>query len=117
MKRNALLSLKKMNLPSNFSAMARALLRPLSRDLVEVAFENLHNNVSPGDDGTGAKFYKVYAEVFIPRMLGITQECFESGSILPDLAVGLINSIPKTTGVATVNKLRPIVLQDVKKNG
>ena len=71
-----------MNLPPNLSVMARALLQPFSKELVETALSNLHNNVSPRDDGTGAKFYKVYVELFVPRMLEIVQQCFEARFIL-----------------------------------
>ena len=107
--------LKGMKLPSNFSVMAKALLRPLSLELVETALNNLHNQVSPGDDGMGARFYKAFPDIFVPRMFEVASKCFESGSIFPDWAVGLINSIPKSTGTPSVGRLRPIALQDVKK--
>ena len=63
----------------------------------------------------GARFYKTFSDIFVPRMFEVASECFESGSIFPDWAVGLINSIPKSTGTPSVGRLRPIALQDVKK--
>ena len=63
--------LKGMNLLSNFSVMAKALLRPLSLQLVETALNNLHNQVSLGDDGMGARFYKAFSDIFVPRMFQV----------------------------------------------
>ena len=63
----------------------------------------------------GARFYKTFSDIFVPRMFEVASECFESGSIFPDWAIELINSILKSTGTPSVGRLRPIALQDVKK--
>ena len=57
----------------------------------------------------------LFADIFSPKMLKIAQECFDSGSIFTEWAVRLINSIHKTSGTPTVDRLRPMALQDVKK--
>ena len=67
----------------------------------------LHKNVSPRNDCTGANF----TDLFIPGMLELAQECFDSRHIFLDWALSLINPLPKCTRA----KLRPIALQDLKK--
>ena len=107
--------LESLPLPSNFKQMAKALFRPLSQELVDEALKRLHNDVSPGDDGVGARVYKRFAEVFSPAMLQIARHCFTHGTFFEDWGLGIINSIPKVAGSCVNAKLRPIALQAVKK--
>ena len=45
----------------------------------------------------------------------IAQSSLSNGHLPPGWEMGLINCIPKSVGLATVSKVRPIALQDVKK--
>ena len=83
--------------------------------MVDEALKRLHNDVSPGDDGVGARVYKRFAKVFSPAMLEIAQHCFTHGTFFEDWGLGIINSIPKVAGSCVIAKLRPIALQAVKK--
>ena len=107
--------LQSLPLPANFKTMARALFRPLTQEVVNEALDRLHTNVSPGDDGVGAKIYQCFAEVFAPAMLQVAKHCFRTSTFFDNWGVGIINSIPKVAGTCMITKLRPIALQEVKK--
>ena len=107
--------LESLPLPSNFKQMARGPFRPLSQELVDKALKRLHNDVSPGDDGVGARVYKRFAEVFSPAMVQIAQHCFTHVTFFEDWGLGIINSIPKVAGSCVIAMLRPIALRSVKK--
>ena len=74
--------------------------------LVETNLGRLHNNVSPGDDGMGARLCKAFPELFCPRMFSIAEEVFSTRQIYLDWV---------RVRTAEVTKLRPIALQDVEK--
>ena len=107
--------LDRLKLPPNFSVMARALFRLLTPALVSEALDRLHNSSSPGEDGVGAGFYKYFREFFEPLMFQLCDIAFNSGSLPEGWETGLINMIPKAAGLASIDKLRPIALQNVKK--
>ena len=107
--------LDQLKLPPNFSVMARALFRPLTPALVSEALDRLHNSSSPGEDGVGAGFYKCFREFFEPLMFQLCDTAFNSGSLPEGWETGLINIIPKAAGLASIDKLRPNALQNVKK--
>ena len=94
--------------------MAKALFRSLTVDIVRAALDMLHDNVSPGDDGIGAKKFKVFAEQFVPRMHELLEHCLNEGCLPKGWEHGLLNCIPTLAGMALINKLRPIASQDVK---
>ena len=95
--------------------MVRALFRPLTPALVSEALDRLHNSSSPGEDGVGAGFYKYFRKFFEPLMFQLCDTAFNSGSLPAGWETGLINMIPKAAGLASIDKLRPIALQNVKK--
>ena len=73
----------------------------------------LHSNVSPGDDGVGAKIYKQFAKVFAPAMLHVAKHCFHTGTFFDDWGVGILNSSPRVASTCMITKFRPIALQEV----
>ena len=95
--------------------MAKALFRPLTKEIVQEGLDRLYNNVSPGDDGVGAQVYKVFQDLFVPRMMELARGAFESGSLPEGWEIGLTSCIPKSAGAATINRVRPMALQNVKK--
>ena len=107
--------LQSLPLPANFKAMAKALFRPLTQELVDEALKRLHNDVSPGDDGVGARIYKRFFEAFSSTIFQIAKHCFTTCCIDDNWGMGIINSIPKVAGTCASAKLRPIALQAVKK--
>ena len=109
--------LQSLPLPANFKAMTKALFIPLTQELVDEALKRLHNDVSPSDDGVGARIYKRFSEAFSPAMFQIAEHCFTKGCFYDNWGVGIINSIPKVSGTCVIAKLRPIALHAVKKNG
>ena len=67
-------------------------------EIVQEGLDRLYNNVSPGDDGAGAKFYKTFQSLFVPQMYALAQESFEAGKLLEGWHIGFLNCIPKVAG-------------------
>ena len=59
--------------------------------------------------------YQDFDKFFSARMLEILRQAQEDGLFPEDWNKGIIRCIPKTAGAATVEKLRPIALQQLKK--
>ena len=89
------------------------LLRPYDYPLTVTALHILKIGLSPGEDGICAHFYQTLGEAFLPQMHSDVQRIFDTGVIPPNLVAGLINSVPKVTGVPQVEQLRPFALQNV----
>ena len=84
--------LQSLPLPANFKAMAKALFRPLTQELVDEALKRLDNDVSPGDDGVGARIYKRFSEAFFPAMFQIAEHRFTTCCIYDNRGMGIIHS-------------------------
>ena len=104
--------LRKLKLPPNFSVMARALFTPLSEALVADALDRSN---PLGHDGMPSGMYSTFHSFFIPLMMEISHHDFMVGQLPPGWELGLINRIPKASGLVAISKLRPIALKDVKK--
>ena len=89
------------------------LLRPYDYSLTSTALNILKTGPSPGEDGIPAHFYQTLNETFLPPMHSTVQRIFDTGVIPPNWVVGLINSVPKVTGVPQLEHLRPIALHNV----
>ena len=107
--------LQSLNIPSNILAMTSLLYRPLSRELVKE--ERLNKQSAPGKDGYSTRIYSAFQNLFIDQMLQIVENSLQPGKLPEGWDLGIIDNIPKTAGPATISKLRPIALQDIKKNG
>ena len=99
--------LKSLKLLANFAIMAKALLRPLSLELMEEALEHPHSHVSPRDNCMDAKFSKTFAPIFCPVMLAVVQDSFASR--YDYRCLGLINSIPKIAGMSLGVKRKSLI--------
>ena len=98
----------KYNIPN----LSRALIKPLSLDLVLAALDTLNKSASPGSDGVPSSVYSAFRDAFAPRMLSIFEASLARGSIDPDWVLALLNPIPKGPGIVQVSDLRPLVLQN-----
>ena len=89
------------------------LLRPYDYSLTITALNRLKTGPSPGEDGIPAHFYQTLGETILPQMHSTSQRIFDTQVIPPNWVVGLINSVPKVSGVPQVEQLRPIALRNV----
>ena len=103
-----------LGLPARWRSMYRALVRPCSREVVEVALGRMHGSAAPGEDGIWAKCYQTFPEFFVPKMLEIV-EGLEGGEDLPEgWTVACVRPIPKRPGALRPEDQRPIALQQCK---
>ena len=84
-------------------------------DLVQEALQRQVPGASPGIDGFALNIYQEFHEFFFVRMLEILRQAQEDGRFPEAWNKGLIRCIPKIAGASTVEKLRPIALQQLKK--
>ena len=95
----------------DIAVMAKALIKPLSKDLVHAAQSNLNDTLS-GFDGIPCAVYTSFAGTFVPVMFDIISSLYTSETISDTWSLALLNVIPKARGTVTVRELRPLVLQN-----
>ena len=82
--------------------MAKALIKPLSIDLVHAALSNFNTTSSPGFDGIPCSVYAAFANVFAPAIFEIISNFHASETISDSWALAPLNVIPKARGTVTV---------------
>ena len=100
---------------TSLKGLAPALFKPLSLELVQEALKTQVLGASPSIDGFALNIYQEFHEFFSVRMLEILQHAQEDGNFPEAWNKGLIKCIPKLAGASKVDKLCPIVLQQLKK--
>ena len=103
-------------IPTSLKRLAPALFQPLSMDLVQEALKRQVPGASPSIDVFALNIYQEFHEFFSPHMLDILRHAQEDGLFPEAWNKGIIRCIPKTAGASTFEKLRPIALQQLKKN-
>ena len=107
--------MQSLPIPTPLKRLAPALFKPLSMDLVQEALKRQVPGASPGIDGFALNIYQEFHEFFSARMLEILRHAQEDGLFPEAWNKSIIRCIPKTGGAATVEKLHPIALQQLKK--
>ena len=109
--------MQSLPIPRSLKRLAPALFKPLSMDLVQEALKRQVPGASPGIDVFALNIYEEFHEFFSARMLEILRHAQENGLFPEARNKGIIRCIPKTARASTVEKLRPIVLQQLKRSG
>ena len=107
--------MQSLPIPTSLKRLSPALFKTLSLELVQEALKRQVPGASPGIDGCALNIYQEFHEFFSVGMLEILQHAQEDGNFPEAWNKGLIKCIPKTAAASTVENLRPIALQQLKK--
>ena len=82
----------------------------ITRDEVLEAIAHLGLGKSPGPDGIPAEFYRAYADLLADDMTEMYNECWEDGSLTPNMLLGEIILLYKKKDPRDPRNYRPITL-------
>ena len=83
---------------------------PFSMAELEFVVKRLPNNKSPGLDGLSNEFYKKVFHVIKNEYLEVQNLYQEVGKVGSEMRKGVTRLLPKTVGVPTIEKVRPITM-------
>jgi exonuclease III len=81
-----------------------------SMDELQYVIKNLPNNKSPGLDGLTNELYKCIFPVIKNEYLAVQNLYHETEKIGKEMKRGVTRLIPKTTGVVSIEKVRPLTM-------
>ncbi len=84
--------------------------QPFSMDELKFVIKNLPNNKSPGLDGLSNEFYKAVFPLIKNEYLAVQNLYQQEGKVSNEMRKGVTRLLPKTEGVPTVEKVRPITM-------
>ena len=89
------------------------LLRPVSRQEVDVAMKQLKGGKAPGPDGFTANFFHYFWELIREEVWHLVEESRAMHWILPSLNTTFVALVPKEEQPSRPEKFRPIALCNV----
>ena len=89
------------------------LLRPVSRQEVDLAMKQLKDGKAPGPDGFTTTFYHQFWDLIGEEVWMVVEESRIMHWLLPSLNATFIALIPKEEEASTPDKYRPIALCNV----